>query len=1153
MAKSPSVYSSQEFWTAYASLLYCPPAKLGEETVGQQEPTLRQRLFQWFDEGRKRGCLEREIRVLCLGMGVGTFDFPVLRLIDECRRAVAPKRQLKVLGIDSQAAPLACARQIFPRLSVAQFPSSGKEFSIAVGTTVWPTAPETLQPSTHGVMTVPKLSDTDWTPWMDPWVDRTSDGQSMLSCCVYDLDCLQPESSMENASDRLSADCMSDGQMNILRTMPSDWAKHVRNHVPGGFDLVISAFCLHHLYWRRVVAIEAASLLTDTGLFLLGTMDRSDAQAFQGIQRGDSSRAVNRASEIFLAKLGSQRTSYERRQRSLAGAHQQSEIIDLLNHAGMKRETFAPVRYSNLITPKTGLVDLIKTRGLTPFRHLETLLHSEVYEACQKTVEDIIGGLGEEEFQCNAVWHAFNFPQDDRSAFVQNRVTRKFALQDDAPSHFGRHGDCNLQHFARNEYELLETQVIANEVPAGIDDPDWVKALVGVSVATGLWHSSMDVGCFGLSAKTARGMKGFQLFYNPLARNKTQVNDDLTGSDGLYANLAGLSAYLLSRRVEFPSREYSNSGVLLGFLPLFPLPPVFHYKFNRDANGSVGHTNPGFRSPVTLKWHRSFIEVILEIRLADVEPGSDHVTKHLQSLHDAFWRESQSERAIQHEMGTNCILRLDQERFAKSGPTLVALDRFIKQTVRNGLRNRLTWLDVGKFATHFHEACAESLGKSLANSISKVLETRHNDSPECETTAGMMLETMLLLSMLYSGKSMIVYPAAFKDPKSGAYIADDSIILCYREHLSEDDIRHEYRKLDAIYRLMGLKKLEKIGQDSATTNFAHELKRVGENLGNLAPEPVARVSERPLVHVAKAINIDQYNSLMQAHAGATEGNSPVLSVDSLYGTLLLRPDVPDIVRDNVGLCFYPQGINDVASLMGLWCQAKSAVDLRRLLRLQQGAPLGTLGWLLENIWACSVRLLPLASSPVFDFAKDDPKAQEGQGTLLLVAEVERLAHICKQANRVGLSFSVTGSRSVMDFPLAGVDAKDIGWLGRALLAILRDYAMYTRPPCDVVVHVEQQGAGSSTKFALSFGHKVVTTTCNKTFMEQFICIQQGAINADLYRGDGTHTKEVVDLCIQELGGVVLYRCLDRDPRDSEGKRRLARWGVTLRLKGNEPQ
>lgn len=311
-----------------------------------------------------------------------------------------------------------------------------------------------------------------------------------------------------------------------------------------------------------------------------------------------------------------------------------------------------------------------------------------------------------------------------------------------------------------------------------------------------------------------------------------------------------------------------------------------------------------------------------------------------------------------------------------------------------------------------------------------------------------------------------------------------------------------------------------VGRDESAGSYAHELKRVPANLSNLVPDPSAMVNGQPLIQIAKAGNIGQYNSVLDLSGWTSKTGVP------RYGTLLLHPDLPSIVRDNMGLCFYSQGVRDIANLMDLWCQAYSNADLRKLLGIKQGEPLGNLKMLLDRVWLCSLRLLPLTGKKGFDFSTYDSKKSNNK----LKSELKRFSGIVELADKANLVFRVRGTNTAKCLALDGIDKTAIGWLGRALLAIMRDYTRHTIPPKIIVVHVSKtkQLVGSITNAALKINICVKDvdqkgSVCKQGSITELQNVQNMAKNSELYgMKSGMHTKQVVDFCLTKLDGLANF-------------------------------
>lgn len=818
-----SPYGKQEFWKAYSRLLYCSPANLRQARLNPDgsstSRTLEAMLDSWLRRHLSSG--RTDIRVLCLGMGAGTFDLPLLRLLDEGRRAFAPHIPLRVLGLDREAAPLLAAHHCFANLDTKEFPQDASAFaeSLEQPGRIWPTC-EKCKPCTDQRITVPELIAEDWTAWDGPWVSRTEDGQAMFSACVGDVDLLQ----LDGKEAELDP---ADRRRHILETMPSDWANHLRARIgtaaasDGVFDIVISAFCLHHLFWRRVVAIQSASLLMPGGVLMFGSLVRSDAQAFEGLPPDDSRRPLARICEGLLDALPD-RQGFISDHLGRIGAHQQIEIVDLLTRAGLSHEDYR-LSYQNAADVEI-YADLIRVRGLSPLRDLDLALGPERngapgrrIDSCAARVLDELRSEGQtsDQFSSEVVWRVFERPSQRKASDEQGGVTGKFLLGRRRPgqaSPVPRGRKTEPQSIGCNEYELSEAHVQSSQSVlrrTAEDRQQSVGHLFTAGVQAGVWHSGVALGAVGVGARQRGGLENYYIFYNPLARTN-RMPYDTKSREGICSQVASLMAYVLLGQISIPTRGYSNSATLLkDVLPKFPMPAVFRYRFHDPHEHA-------FR--VEAHRHRTFIELSLyapgQVNFDSVNWGADG------KLSNEVWHQW-PEGALESQ---SLLLTAPKAPF-KDGFPRTLLGPYVRAEVEH-------WLDAAgqtrrpedEFLTSFRNACLPFLGELQADEVSHSLR---RGSPDGKSKARSMVETMLALARMSSADEMVIYPAVTWDSAQGKFVADDSCIMVYDQcHLDDMALQHEFAKIDAIYQGLGLQKSADDAFDQLERVLGHELSKV---------------------------------------------------------------------------------------------------------------------------------------------------------------------------------------------------------------------------------------------------------------------------------------------------------------------------------------
>jgi len=810
-----NAYANREFWAAYAALLYSSPSDLKKNGFTKLIEDLL----------RKRAGESGDFRVLCLGMGCGTFDFPILHVLENCRRQVAPYLKLKVLGIDAYAAPMAAVAALFPRLVDASFPATAPAYSRAITKNWCCDEQEKFVPWKGDEFSIPRLIDSGWRPWEEGFVCQTSDGNAALSCCVCDLDFLEAAQEKDGELSEFS-------NHQIFKHFPSEWAHVVRKKMGinetgnDGFDLVISAFCLHHLFWRRVTILQTVSLLKESGALLLGTMRESDALAFQGIYNSNENnqeqkRILYKICDSLFGKLSKGKSeAFIRSQMQTSGAHLQTEVTDLLYRVGLvtkqaDQDNVINVDYANDV-PGSAYADIIETCGLTPIRDLHRIFES-TGEWLSLLCEFKKYANEKDTFHCSMKWYGFSFPENDKNRVVGHPITKKFNV-------FSKHSfienahtnrDFNTDAFFCNEYEMMEAHAVATSTSAVTRElfmGSAAKNFVLECLKSGLFRKDMVVGAMAAELSIREHAAGIFCFVNPIGC-RTRSEDDSNGHIHLLSNLMGILGYLLLKRFSFPAQEYTNSNILLeNILPLFPLPVVFHYQFHLRG---AGRKDDHFR--FELHRYRTFYEIVLETPPNTIYDQSrwgisGDIFVHLEKL--------KIENASYLKTGNSLLVDLPKDIHSIGSE----LEEYAKHEVRAISKN----IEEDSFG-NFLSTCRRTLPQSSVKSIEAVFKGVIEDG---KTIWRCMLETMYILARIQNCNDMVIYPATAWDSGIQQFVSDDSIILCYNNCaddtrcLNSDDIRHEYRKIDAIFQVFGMKKSAAKAFGRLRSVHGHELAKI---------------------------------------------------------------------------------------------------------------------------------------------------------------------------------------------------------------------------------------------------------------------------------------------------------------------------------------
>ncbi len=268
-------YAYRDSWMAYASLYWCNDQEKIKNTVKHIVKNLD------LDQDSK------EISVLALGLGIGTFEFPLLRVLKE-----ETGKEIRIVAIDLYKQPLYFASHLVSE-GLENLPKSSGDF-------------------------IAKISSSECSHY---WDDSVTDEYKLLGNHLFVSDNLDEDEKNIPDWDNLAA----------FKSMPPDWkGRLLKNHAEslpkpnGGFDLAIASFCLFHLpNWWRFTLVNALSFLKAGGVFLHSSIE-GDVAMIEGYQ----SSAYN-----FLSELGIERSFHSNRimkQVFLDGLYKDNEVENYL-------------------------------------------------------------------------------------------------------------------------------------------------------------------------------------------------------------------------------------------------------------------------------------------------------------------------------------------------------------------------------------------------------------------------------------------------------------------------------------------------------------------------------------------------------------------------------------------------------------------------------------------------------------------------------------------------------------------------------------------------------------------------------------------------------------------------------------------------------
>jgi SAM-dependent methyltransferase len=397
-------YSKCEFWEAYARFFFAAEPEQGK--ISDLADSLAHHLSTRIPYP------DQQTNVLCLGVGVASFEYPILSAIER-----ASGRRIIATGIDSAGFPLHVSSMLLTNLQ-RTFRSSW-DFADYIKE-LWPSCPPPEE-----------------------------DGRFFK----FDLD--------GRGNVPLSPDRPWSGDY------PSPWHQQLRERglVPkDGFDVITAAFCFHHIHWWRPALCNALRLLRPGGLLLLSQvegdvsfLDWNQPEPWLSNERGGGEFGlVQRMMDAFWQHPELHRHLLKRPQ---AGAIRPWSQIDLMERLPLKRVpgTEDKVYFAHNRMRPSDVVAIMETRGLSPFRMAMDYLKSE--RKYRDHLNQISGRFCIDNRPLPTInricWHSFQSP--GVRALNRSTLLRKFTA---SPTPTSPDAKPPVQLW---EYELLEASAVAHE------------------------------------------------------------------------------------------------------------------------------------------------------------------------------------------------------------------------------------------------------------------------------------------------------------------------------------------------------------------------------------------------------------------------------------------------------------------------------------------------------------------------------------------------------------------------------------------------------------------------------------------------------------------------------------------------------------------
>jgi SAM-dependent methyltransferase len=533
-------FKQKRFWKAYSHFLFAP----NDQNTG---------LLQLADALAQKLPEDRPLKVLCLGVGVGVFEYSILAAIRA--RCAFP---LEVHGIDLASETLPIAEAVLQNLELTRFPSS-VDFAEFV--------------AKH-------------------WTEQKSEHPHMR--CL-DLDGRRSQLESELASTHSGANPWE-------ADFPSLFYERIQDITPAdGFDIITACNCLSHMHWWRPALCNALGMLREGGLLLYSRVDGDvnyldwDQQPERWLlderAHGNAGTLIHDMMRRFFHGLPPLRS--ELLLRAQSRAINPWEMLDLLERLPLKDlDTHRRFEYftRNRMSPQD-VYDIMHTCGISPFRRAKDVLEKAQhrvkynYEVEAGRLLSAFSGREPEITRNRIRWHCYQAPSRERLS--NSSLFRRFATSLRCESNAVESDNSSVA-----EYELLEASIVAhNSFKSPTVEIEHFSHFSRDLLLSGTLRQTTSFGVVGPRLIRQGALRTAICFLNPLHPNHS-LND--------------LISNICLRQI----RDYSNSGILLKYVvPAFNVPVVFSYVKSECAHSKQSSIDMRFVR------YRSFLEICFTVTL----------------------------------------------------------------------------------------------------------------------------------------------------------------------------------------------------------------------------------------------------------------------------------------------------------------------------------------------------------------------------------------------------------------------------------------------------------------------------------------------------------------------------------------------------------
>jgi hypothetical protein len=515
-------FEDPEFWKTFNELYWCntenPEMDKAAKEILKRLPNM--------DE-------EKPLRVLVIGIGIGTLDFPLLARIQKYS-----KRKIHLVGVERSNFAINVISNLI-----------GRDF-------------EDLPLTNSGIATIINSCNQDNTN----------------ACRKINYHLLQ--------LDDLDFEKKSDGQDNILSSFPSLWLTRLKDNIAEEFDLIISSFCLFHLTWWRKVTVESFSLLKEGGLFLHAHMN-GDEHFFEGNipPEIDLDRVVGlglnineydrKIKQLNLQKIfdrffrNSKAKAFVSQPRFASATSPEGilEMLGYLNSCGIERLDNLEYIINPHPTVRTYL-SLLKIKGFSTFRLLEEAMGKKDYKELIDEIESFLkdNNITEDTKDnpiFNVVWSVYQ--KKDAEKFSRSAIVNKFL------------NTTENNYIPDYKYEIQESLNASPSAERKLFKSEQLAEFIAQKLITGgLLDPSCIGGEIGFIEQLNNPIK-YRAFVNPLYKSK-----DLNWNNQGAVHFADRLRLFLMKIVHRYSYNSTGGSLLKEIMPSSIKPLVLAY--NIDDN-----------------------------------------------------------------------------------------------------------------------------------------------------------------------------------------------------------------------------------------------------------------------------------------------------------------------------------------------------------------------------------------------------------------------------------------------------------------------------------------------------------------------------------------------------------------------------------------